>query len=105
MRTRVTGRHGHATNSIVGELLEASRRPHDAFDILERVTRREPALERHLLRVANAAGRRGFIRITDVRAALVRLGLVTASRILLEAAHRAEPTRFDPRPAPVDRAA
>jgi HD-like signal output (HDOD) protein len=67
----------------------------DPLDELELIARSHPALERRLLRCANTAGRRALYRITDVRTALVRLGLRTASDVLLEAALELEGARSE----------
>ena len=92
LNRRITATHGHGTSSLLDELLRASRRPNDAFDIFEDVAERYPDVKRHLLHAANTAGRRGVYRVTTVRQALVRMGLVASSEVLLHAAHRAEPT-------------
>lgn len=98
MRSRVTGQHGAGTSELLGVLLECSRRPERGFDLLEKIVERDPALRRQLLRVANAPRHRGLMPVTRTRQALVRLGLVTASEVLLEASHRVEPTRLQSSP-------
>lgn len=92
---RVTGEHGASCQALLDGLLEASRRPEAAFDIVEKMAVEHPEIGRQLVRASNAAGRRGYHRVTSVRAALVRLGMVQASQILLEDVNRFSPTRFD----------
>lgn len=95
LRSRISARHGAATETILDSLMRASGSPHDGFEILEAVVERDPELRRLLLRAANCAGRRAMEPIRTPRQALVRLGLRTASRVLLEATNRADPTIFD----------
>ena len=92
LSSRITAVHGARTTDLLGELLEASRKPDHAFDVLEDLCERHPELRTVLLAAANTAGRRATYRVTSIRQALVRLGLVAASEVLLHAAHRAEPT-------------
>ena len=94
LRSRITGRHGSKTTSLLEPLLEASRRPDDAFEILIEVAEAHPEMKALLLKAANSATRRGYQRIRDVRPALVRIGVLAAARLMLEAAHREDPTTF-----------
>lgn len=91
----MTGEHGTSCQDLLHGLLEASRRPEAAFEIVEKMAVSHPELGRQLVRASNSAGRRGYQRVTTVRGALVRLGMVQASRILLEDINRFSPTRFD----------
>ncbi len=91
---RVTGRHSATSQDLLDGLLEASRAPDQAFDIVERMATRDPSLGRRLVSASNSAGRRGVHRVTTVRGALVRLGLRQASEILLHEAERFSPTEW-----------
>lgn len=82
------------TTSLLEPLLQASRRPDDAFEILIEVAESHPEMETLLLKAANSAMRRGYQRIRDVRQALVRIGVLHAAQLMLEAAHREEPSTF-----------
>ncbi|MFK7987640.1 MAG: HDOD domain-containing protein [Sandaracinaceae bacterium] len=91
LRHRITARHAIRTSALLDDLLRASRQPDEAFAILEDVASAHPDLEARILFAANTAGRRAYGRITTVRQALVRIGLVSASEVLLEALERVEP--------------
>ncbi|MGE0785371.1 MAG: HDOD domain-containing protein [Sandaracinaceae bacterium] len=92
---RITGQHGHRSQSVIFGLLRAAQSPNGAFEIIEELTRAEPELGQLLIRASNTAGRRGITRVDTVRGALVRLGVLRASRLLLETTNKADPTVFD----------